>query len=396
MRPDTSTAPIFPATSLRWLLLFTLLLQALLGSACTDAAKPAEIRLGLLAPLGGADARFGEAMVNAAQLAVDEANAAGGLQIDGETYRITLIVRNDQNSPEVAAGAARQLITQDYVNAIIGPLFDHTAIPVSVVAEQAHIPMITPFSTAPATTSGKEYIFRATYTNELQGEVMARFAIEDLGAAGDQRGAAVIYDIANEYSRGVADRFKQAMDDAGVKVSIFESYTTGATDFSAQLSQVASGVNLLILPNYPNDVTVQVQQARQMGVFQTIICGDALSGIDPADYPALDRIFLTAPWHPDIVNPLSQTFIAAYRTAYGQEPTSIAALTYDSVNIVLQAIREQGRLEPSAIRDGLAGLARFEGVTGVIEYRGTGDPLKSVAVLQIFDGKFVFFKLFSP
>ncbi len=355
-----------------------------------------QIRIGLIVTQSGENAALGQQMINAAEMAAKEINNAGGLQVADRQVEVVLVIRDDEGNSETAAGVAQELIAQETVAALVGPLLDRSALAAAVVAENARVPMISPTSTDSLTTAGRQYVFRATYTNEFQGEVMARFAIEDLGAAADARGAAVIYDVADDYNRGIAERFKQVMEDAGVRVSVYETYTTGETDFSSQLEEVAGGVNVIVLPNYPSDVALQVEQARAMGVFQTIICSDALSGINPADYPALDRIFLTAPWHPAIQGDVSQKFTEAYRAAYNQEPNSVAALTYDSMQLLFQAIRSQGSWEPQAIRNGLVGLGRYEGVTGVIEYQNSGDPVKSVAILQIKDGKYYFFKLVSP
>lgn len=381
-----------------WLRAWPVLIIVCLLAGLTGCQRSeAEIRIGLIATLSGDYAELGQPMLKAAEMAVNEINEAGGLLVGDRRFEIVLIVKDDAGSPETAAGVAQQLISQEGVVAIVGPLLDSTAISAAQAAENAQIPMVSPTSTDPETTAGKRFVFRATYTNEFQGEVIARFAIEDLGAANDARGAAVVFDVANDYSRSIAERFKQIFDDAGVRISAYESYTTGETDFSQQLLPVSRGVNLVVLPNFPADVSMQVKQARSMGIFQTIVCSDALSAIDPADYPDLDRVFLTAAWHPAIQNQTSQQFAQSYRSAYGQEPTSVAALTYDSMQLIFRAIRAQASFDPLAIREGLATLGRYEGVTGAIEYQGSGDPVnKSVAILQIKDGRFVFFKMVSP
>ena len=109
-----------------------------------------------------------------------------------------------------------------------------------------------------------------------------------------------------------------------------------------------------------------------------------------------DRVFLTAHWHPKIANEASNAFVEAYRTAYNQEPTSSAALTYDSIELILKAIQYKGQADAESIREGLASMGTYEGVSGAIEYKGSGDPVKSVAILQIKGGEFAFFKMVNP
>jgi branched-chain amino acid transport system substrate-binding protein len=133
-----------------------------------------------------------------------------------------------------------------------------------------------------------------------------------------------------------------------------------------------------------------------MGIFQTLLASDVLNEITPASYPELDRVFLTAPWHPSIANEQSQAFIKAYEEIYINKPTSGAALTYDSFGLIFQAIKSQKQTDSESIRNGLATMGRYDGVTGAIEYRGSGDPVKSVAILQIKDGDFIFFKMVNP
>jgi branched-chain amino acid transport system substrate-binding protein len=364
-------------------------------SACGQPAEM-DIRVGMIAPTSGEFANLGSAAINAAQLVVQEINAAGGLDLQGRKHKIVLVIKDDQGNAEQAVSMANELIRKEKVVALIGPMLDNTAIAVATWAENAQIPMISPTSTARETTEGKRYVFRATYTNDFQGEVMARFAIKDLGLANTRGGAAVIYDIANAYSRSIAETFKRTFEDAGVNVRFFESYVTGTQDFNPIFSKVVSNIDIIVLPNYPEDVALQVQQARALGIFQTTIGGDALSEIDPAEYPELDRIFLTAPWHPEIDNERSKSFVEAYRQAYDLEPTSAAALTYDALGLLVQAIQKQGQADSEAIRTGLASTGRYEGITGVSEYQGSGDPLKSVVILQIKNGKFFFYKSVNP
>jgi branched-chain amino acid transport system substrate-binding protein len=164
----------------------TMLLVALLA-ACAPVAPPdqqtSEIRIGLLATLSGSSAETaGKSTVEGAQLAVKRANDAGGVSVGGSKQRVTLVVEDDQDRAEAAIDAARKLISQQSVSAIVGPQFSRNAIPVAGVAESARVPMISPASTRPETTAGKRYVFRAAFTDPFQGRVLARIARDELKA----------------------------------------------------------------------------------------------------------------------------------------------------------------------------------------------------------------------
>ncbi len=371
-------------------------LLALILVMLASCGKPAEektIKIGVIAPITGSIPIVGQSTVNAAQLAAREVNDAGGLEVGGQKLKVELIIEDNQDKKETAVNAAQKLINQSGVVALIGPQASRNAIPVAVVAEEAHVPMISPWSTNPETTAGKKYVFRAAFIDPFQGRVMARFAIEELKA----EKAAVLYDVASEYNRGIAEIFRQVFSEAGGQVVAFESYTTGETDFRAQLTAIRNaGAQVLFLPNYYNEVPTQVRQAREIGVQATIIGSDSWGQIEAADLAEMEGMYFSTHYAPDIASPTAPKFIAAYQAAYGQVPDDVAALTYDAFGLLFQAIRSQGKFDPESIRNGLASISRYEGVTGTMEYKGSGDPIKSAVILQIKDGRFQFYRLAEP
>jgi branched-chain amino acid transport system substrate-binding protein len=222
---------------------------------------------------------------------------------------------------------------------------------------------------------------------------MARFAIEGLGAGE----AAVLYDVASAYNKGIAEIFQQVFKKAGGKVVAFESYTTGEEDFTAQLTVIRdSGADVLFLPNYYNEVPLQVRQARELGVEATMIGSDTWGQLAAEDMSEMEGLFFSTHYASDIASDVAQEFINKYKEAYGEIPDDVAALTYDAFGMLFQAIESQGRADPESIRNGLATISQYEGVTGMMEYKGTGDPIKSAVILQIKGGKFTFYKLASP
>ncbi|GAB4383165.1 MAG: ABC transporter substrate-binding protein [Elainellaceae cyanobacterium] len=377
-------------------LLLSLCLQMLSG--CTRSfGEPKqfnhEICIGIIDSLTGNDAESGRATVDAATLATQEVNRAGGLEIRGQPHQVKLIIKDTQSSPEVAASVAQSLITQENIVAIVGPQYSRYAIPVSGLAEQARIPMISPRSTNPETTAGKRYVFRAIFTDTVQGEIIARFAHHDLRASK----AAVLYDIASPYNRGIADVFKRIFTQLGGRMVAFESYTTGERDFSAQLRKIQSSKpDVLFLPNYENEVPLQAQQARQLRIQAILLGADAWGGMKASDRQWLEGAYFSDHFIPGIDNATTQKFIQRYRQAYQSEPGANAAATYDSMGLLFSVIQKQGRTDAESIRQGIANFGQYQGVTGTLEYRGTGDPIVSVAILQIRDGKTSYFKEIAP
>jgi len=373
-----------------------LMLLALALLALVSCGKPPveqTIKIGVIAPLTGSIPAVGQSTVNAAQLAVREVNDAGGLEVGGQKLKIELFIEDNQDKKETAVGVAQKLINQTGVVALIGPQASRNAIPVAAVAEEAHVPMISPWSTNPQTTAGKRYVFRAAFIDPFQGRVMARFAVEELKA----EKAAVLYDVASEYNKGIAEIFKQVFEEAGGRVVAFESYTTGETDFRPQLTAIRdAGAQVLFLPNYYNEVPSQVRQARELGVQAAIIGSDSWGQIEAADLAEMEGMYFSTHYAPDIASPAAQKFISAYQAAYGQLPDDVAALTYDSFGLLFQAIRSQGKADSESIRNGLASISHYEGVTGVMEYKGSGDPVKSAVILQIKGGRFQFYRLAEP
>ena len=372
--------------------LISLVFSALAG--CTPKEPQInEIRIGVIASITGSIPNVGKSTVEAAQMAAQEINDAGGLEVAGKKYTVTLVIEDDQDKAETAVAVAEKLINQEYVVALIGPQASRNAIPVSNVAEKAHIPMISPWSTNPDTTTDKQYVFRVAFIDPFQGQVMARFSFEELNATK----AAVLYDVASSYNKGIAEIYRQVFEAAGGKVVAFESYTTGEVDFTKQLEKIKnSGAEILFLPNYENEVPLQAEQAHQIGLDIPFIGSDAWGTIAPENRAALEGAYFSTHYAPDIADEPARTFIENYTKKYSHTPDDVAALTYDAFGLLFEAIQSQGLAEPEAIRTGLAGIESFLGVTGNMKYSGSGDPIKSAVVLRVVNGEFVFYKLATP
>jgi branched-chain amino acid transport system substrate-binding protein len=367
------------------------LTAACLALSCRFGA-PREVRIGLLATFTGPFAEVsGIPTRQGAQLAVDE--AGGTVQVGRHRYRITLVEGTFDDRADAAAAAARALINQQGVVALIGPQFSRHAIPVSLLAEDARVPMISPMSSNPATTAGRQYVFRLAFLDDVQGAVMALFATENLHA----RTAAVLYDVATAYSRDLAGRFRDAFVAHGGRVSAFESYTTDRMgDIDAQVRRVvAAHADVLFLPNFPDAVALQVQRLQAAGFRGTLVGSDSW---DPIALPPLRgiRAFVTNQWRPDLPAEGARRFNSEFRRVYGVEPRATGALTYDAVRILLGALRRAGTLDPDSVRAAIAATAGYDGASGTITFAGRADPARSVAVSEIKDRSLETVRLVAP
>jgi len=373
-----------------------------LGACGGGAPSTSTIPVGVNAELTGDIPAVGASCKNAALLAAKEVNDAGGLDIGGKKYKIDLYIEDNGGRADQAASVAQKLITQNNVVVLIGPNASRYAIPASEVAESSKVPMISPWSTNPMCTidsktgQSKKYVFRACFIDPFQGQVVAKFALDNLKA----KKAAVLYDIASDYNKGIAEFFKQTFEKLGGQVVAFESYTTGDKDFSSQLTKIKqTNPDVIFLPNYYNEVPLQIQQAHRLGITAPFLGSDSwgseelikLAGNEAEGY------YFSTHYAPDIATPTAKKFIDAYKAAYGNVPDDVAALTYDSFGLLFEALKTAGKVDRQAVRDALANLSHYEGVTGTLQFKeGSGDPIKSAVILQIKNGKFVFYANANP
>ena len=380
------------------LLLFTVLVS--LGMTAWGAQKT--LKLGVIAELTGDMPAVGASCRNAAEMAVKEINEAGGLQVGEEKMKVVLVVEDNAGKADQSAAAAQKLITQDEVLAIVGPNASRYAIPASEIAESSETVLITPWSTNPKTTRDantdepKKYVFRACFIDPFQGRVLAKFALENLKA----QKAAVLYDVASDYNKGIAEVFKENYEALGGKIVAFETYTTNDKDFSAQLTKIkAAAPDVIFLPNYYSEVPLQVQQAQRLGITAPFIGSDSWGSNELLTLggTALEGYYFSTHYAADNATPVAKSFIESYQKTYGVVPDDVAALTYDAFGLLFTAIQNAGKADREAIRAALSTLPEYQGVTGDMKFEaGSGDPIKSAVVLQIKDGKFTYFTNANP
>jgi len=358
-------------------------------------AQAKEIRIGLITPLSGDVKTFGESVRNSFLIAVEEANARGGVV----GMKITYVVQDDKNDPTEAANVANLLVNQQRVKAIVGSVTSKTTIPVSDIIQSARIPTISPTATNPKVTVAdgkrKDYMFRACFIDPFQGTVMAKFSRETLKG----KSAAVLYDASNDYSKGIAEIFRDTFRKQGGKVAAFESYGKDDVDFSALLTKVkASGADVLFLPDYYNKVGLIAKQVREKGLNVRLVGPDGWDSPDLVKIAgsAIEGGYFSNHYSPDDRRPEVVAWVKKYKERHGQVPDALGTLAYDATNLLLEAIRKAGSDDPKKIRDALASIKDFKAVSGKSTMGRDGDMIKSAAILKIEGGRQKFVKMVNP
>lgn len=370
------------------LVVFTLLAASLAG--CAGGQKT--IKIAILAPITGDVATFGASTRDGAILAFEEWNAKGG--VNGA--KIEWVVGDSRCDPVEARNAVNKAIDQDKVKFIVGAVCSSASIPISEVANEKKVLQISPTSTNPAVTvnpdgSTKKYTFRACFIDPFQGKVMAKFALEELGA----KTAAVVLDQGNDYIRGLAEFFRDAFEAGGGKVVVWESFVKEDTDFSAIVAKVAEAKpDVFFIPAYYEKASLIGAQAKQAGVTAVMLGGDGW------DSPDLDRSAVDGGYHSnhysgDDPRPVVQEWKAKYKAKYGSEPDALATLAYDAANILITSMKNAGSFDVDKVMAAMEKI-EFEGVSGKVTFDAQHNPIKSAVVLQVKDGKVTYKMTVNP
>ncbi|MBX7099677.1 MAG: ABC transporter substrate-binding protein [Myxococcaceae bacterium] len=358
------------------------------------AAAPKQddvILLGEVGSLTGPEAAFGISTKQGIELALAEANAAGGVK----GKKLEVRVYDDQSKPEEAASAAARLITQDHIALLLGEVASSNSLAMAPKAQEAKVPMISPSSTNPAVTEVGDYIFRVCFIDPFQGYVMAKYARQDLKMSK----AAILKDVKSAYSMGLADVFEKKFSELGGKVAGIESYSKGETDFRAQLTALKKlKVEGLYVPGYYNDVGLVARQAKELGLKVTMMGGDGWDSekLFELGGAALDGSVVSNHYSAEDPSPQVQNFITKYKEKYGAVPDSLAALGYDAAMVGIEAMKRSTDLTGPSIRDALAQIRDFPGVAGTISINEKRDAVKPAVVLQIKNNKFNYVATVKP
>lgn len=366
----------------------TLLAMALTGcggSSSTSEGDSDVIKIGVYEPLTGNNAAGGEMTVEGIKL-------ANQLYPEVLGKKVGLVIVDNKSEKQEAANAVARLVDQN-VNVIIGSYSSSLSMAGGPVAQEAGIPVIGCSPTNPAVTLGNDYYFRVCFIDPFQGTVMAKYAVETLGA----KTAAIIQDVQQDYSVGLSNYFENAFKElTGNENAIVAkvNYNTGDKDFSAQLTEVKSKKpDVIFAPGNFTECGILVEKAREMGIEAPILGGDTWEAQEFLNRVGSlkDIYFSTHFTAEEPVTEVSTKFMEEFKKAYpDKEINAFAALGFDAYLLALDAIERAGSTDHEAIREALSQTAGFEGATGIITLDANGDATKTAIIKKVENGNFVY------
>lgn len=336
------------------------------------------IKVGGIAPLSGAVAVYGVECKNGIDLAIEEINAAGG--IDGKA--LEFVCEDDEGSPDKTVNAFKKLIAKDGVKFVIGSLTSGCTQAVTTLSQASKVLQIAPAATAPAITDAGNYVFRACFIDPFQGTVGGKFAYNNIGA----RKAAILYDAGNDYSVGLYENFIASFKSLCGEVVAAESYATGDKDFNAQLTKIKNAnPDVVYLPDYYGTVALIAKQLRAQGIKAPLVGGDGWDGLTGNAGEEVLNGFYSNHYADDSTEPAVQNFVSAFKAKYGKAPNSFAALGYDSVYMLRDAIVKAGTTDVAKVRDALE-ATDGDYVTGHLTFDEKRNPVKSAVMIELVTG----------
>ncbi|WP_048775352.1 ABC transporter substrate-binding protein [Streptococcus gordonii] len=324
-------------------------------------------------------ASYGTAEQKGAKLAVDEINKAGG--VDGKQIEVT--DKDNKSELSEASTVSTNLVTQAKVNTIIGPATSGGTGAAITNAAKASVPLITPSGTQDDLTKGQDYLFRATFIDSFQGKILSKYVTDNLKA----KKVVLYYDNSSDYAKGMAKAFQEEYKG---EIVATETFASKDTDFQAALTKFkGKDFDALVVPGYYTEAGKIVNQARGIGIDKPIVGGDGFNSeefISQATPAAATNVYYVSGYSTSgDMTAKAKKFLEAYKAKYNEEPSMFSALAYDSVYMVAEA--SKGAKNSVDIKENLAKLKDFEGVTGSITMDKNHNPVKSALMIGLKDGK---------
>jgi branched-chain amino acid transport system substrate-binding protein len=370
-------------------LTLTVLVGFFAAAFTVPAVAQDTIKIGAYLPMTGSVAAYGTSEWAGIQIANEMEP-----EVLGKKIELKLV---DTKSDKIeAANAMTLLVEKEKVAVVLGEAISGNSMAGNPISEAAKIPTVSPTATNPLVNQGKQYAFRACFIDPFQGEVAARFAMNDLKA----KTAALIIDQAQDYAVGLAKFFEKEFVKQGGKIVTTTYIQTGDQDFSAQLSAVqASKPDLIYAPNYYTEDALMAKQARDLGIKVPILTGDgaqeaALIEIGGA---AVEEVYFTGHFHKQAATTdRAKEYIKRYEEKNKKEADAFGALGADAYFLAIDAIKRAGAVDGTKIRDALAGTKDFKAVSGTITMGENGNPIKSMVINKVQGGKFVYVTTINP
>ncbi len=351
------------------------------------------MKVGQYYALSGEQATFGISSKKGSELAYKEINAAGGV-LGGKT--LEHVTFDTRGLPQETGNAVTRLITNENVVAILGEVASSLSDAGGRIAQEYGVPMITPASTNPGVTKIGDMVHRICFIDPFQGFVVSKFLKEDK----DVSRVAVLFDQGQAYSVGLKDAFIEAFEEMGGEVTIVQSYSSGEQEFSAQLTSIRdSNPQAIFIPGYYTEVATIAIQAKRIGIDAILIGGDGWTSekLTEIGGDSIEGAYYSNHYSPEDSRPKVQEFIANFKAANnGETPDAMAALAYDSVYILADAINRAKSLEAKDLAAAIASTKDFDGVTGNITINAERNAEKDAVILQIQNGEPRFVTTVSP
>ncbi len=368
---------------------FTVLATFLLALCGTAAMAVEPVRIGVYYPMTGPSAVYGQIGYKGLELAQKERPTVLG-------RKVQLFLTDNKSDKVESANAVSRLIQKNKVDAIIGGLTSSNTLSGAPVAEKAGVPMISPWATNPVVTQGKKWIFRACFIDPFQGYVGAKFARENLKAGT----AAVLIDITQDYCVGIANFFMKNFKQMGGDIVSRLHYNTGDLDFTAQLTAIkAKNPDVLYCPGYFKELALIARQAREAGLDIPILAGDAAQADELIKIggKAVEGLSFTTHFDEQgVTTEAGRRFVRAFRASYPDTtPDSVSALSYDTYNILLDAVERAGSTDREKVRQELENTRDFKGVTGIMTMKNH-DMIKPAVILTVRNGMFQWLATVNP
>jgi len=371
---------------------FVLLAACFLALGACSRPAGDTIKIGEFASLTGKEAAFGQSSHKGTTLAIEEANAAGGVL----GKQLELVTEDNQSRAGESATIVKKLISRDKVVALLGEVASSRSLEAAPISQAAGIPQVSPSSTNPAVTETGDYIFRVCFIDPFQGVVMAKFAKDTLNI----RRVAVLTSVSSAYSVGLAKYFTERFVGDGGTVALEQKYSEGDKDFKAQLTAIkAAGVEGIFVPGYYTEAALICKQARDLGITVPLFGGDGWEAPQLIEIggDAVEGCYYSTHYSPENQSPAVVTFIEKFKQRWnGETPDAMAALAYDSAMVLVDAIRRAGSTEGAKIRDALAATRDYAGITGNTTLDANRNATKSAVVVTIRNGQFRFVETVAP
>jgi len=340
------------------------------------------LRIGVVSPMSGPGATAGKYIVNGVKLLEEKLKAEGGLLVGNTRYPIEFLYEDNEAKEETTTNVYQKLINQDNVIAIVGPDMSKAILAAGPIAQTAGVVAVGTFTTNEAVTQIGDYIFRACFIDPFQGKAAATYAWD----AGFKT-AAVIYNNADAYSKGLYENFELAFTDLGGEIVEVQAYSgSDIKDYNVQLTKIkAANPDVVFIPNMFTEIPLQVRQARELGITAKFVGGDSMDAPEVAQLAGFENIEGTAyvsAFSPDNPDPVAQEFVKAFNDAYGMNPNSNAVLAYEAAMMILESIKNAATIDRKGVRDAMASLKDLHLPSGTITVGPDRNPIKGAAILM--------------